>query len=79
MPALYPDSTKGGDPTDEFNASPKVWEDMADFKARFAKFADDTKEALATVKDLDSLKVAMGNIGKTDCGGCHQVYRLKKS
>jgi cytochrome c556 len=78
MPSLYPESSKGGDPSDEFNASPKVWEDMADFKARFVKFSEDAKEAAASVKDLDTLKAAVTNIGKNDCGGCHQIYRLKK-
>jgi cytochrome c556 len=79
MPTLYPDSSKGGDPTDEFNAGPKVWEDMADFKAKFAKFGEDAKKADASVKDADSLKTALGDIGKNDCGECHKVYRLKKS
>jgi cytochrome c556 len=79
MPSLYPDNTKGGDPADDFNASPKVWDNMADFKARFVKFGDDAKAAAASVTDLDSLKTAIGNIGKNDCGGCHQEYRLKKS
>ncbi len=79
MPGLYPDSSKGGDPSDEFNASPKVWDNMADFKTRFVKFGDDAKAAAASVKDLDGLKAAVGNIGKNDCGGCHQEYRLKKS
>jgi len=31
------------------------------------------------VKDLESFKAAFGNIGKNDCGGCHEKYRLKKS
>ena len=79
MPALYPDSSKGGDPTDEFNAAPKVWEDMADFKAKFVKFGEDAKAADAKVTDADSLKAALGDIGKNDCGGCHKDYRLKKS
>jgi cytochrome c556 len=79
MPGLYPDNSKGGDPADEFNASPKVWDNMADFKVRFGKLGDDAKAASASVKDVDSLKAAMGNIGKNDCGGCHQEYRLKKS
>jgi cytochrome c556 len=30
------------------------------------------------VKDLDSLKAALGNMGK-NCGGCHEAYRIKKS
>jgi cytochrome c556 len=78
MPALYPDSSKGGDPTDDFNAGPKVWEDMADFKARFVKLGEDAKAADASVTDVDTLKAALGNIGKNDCGGCHQIYRVKK-
>ncbi len=82
MPNLYPDSTKseaGSPAADDFSPSPKVWENMADFKARFAKFGDDAKAAAASVKDVDTLKAAVGNIGKNDCGGCHQTYRLKNS
>lgn len=82
MPALFPDSSKSeasSAAADDFSASPKVWEDMADFKARLAKFGDDAKAAAAKVTDLDSFKAAFGNIGKNDCGGCHQAYRLKKS
>jgi cytochrome c556 len=82
MPGLFPDSSKPGDvstSSDDFSASPKVWEDMADFKARFAKFGDDAKAADASVKDLDGFKAAFGDIGKNDCGGCHHDYRLKKS
>jgi len=82
MPGLFPDSSKPGDVStspDDFAASPKVWEDMADFKAKFAKFGDDAKAADASVKDLDSFKAAFGDIGKNDCGNCHHDYRLKKS
>jgi cytochrome c556 len=81
-PALFPDSSKPGEgfaADDDFKAGPKIWEDMADFKARFVKFGDDAKAASASVKDLDSFKAAFGDIGKNDCGGCHQTYRLKKS
>lgn len=81
MPNLYPDSSKSeadSAAADDFSPSPKVWENMADFKARFAKFGDDAKAAAASVKDVDSLKAALGNIGKNDCGSCHQEYRLKK-
>lgn len=75
MPALFPVTSKtGGDTT----ASPKIWESMDDFKAKFVKFGADAKAAEASVKDLDSLKAAFGGIGK-DCGGCHQAYRIKKS
>ena len=75
MPALYPDKSKTGGET---SAAPKIWEDMADFKAKFVKFGEDAKAADASVKDLDSLKAAMSGLGK-NCGGCHEVYRIKKS
>jgi cytochrome c556 len=81
-PALFPDSSKPGEDfaaNDDFKAGPKIWENMADFKAKFVKFGDDAKAADASVKDLDSFKAAFGDIGKNDCGGCHQTYRLKKS
>jgi len=76
MPALFPDNSKSGGET---AADPKIWENMDDLKARFAKFGTDAKDAEAKVIDLDSFKAAFGNIGKNDCGGCHEKYRVKKS
>jgi cytochrome c556 len=81
MPALFPESSQseaGSSAADDFSPKPKVWENMADFKARFVKFGDDAKAADSSVKDLDSFKASMGNIGKNDCGGCHDEYRAKK-
>ena len=76
VPNLFPDSSKTGGDTE---ALPKIWESMDDFKAKFVKFGQDAKDAESSVKDLDSFKAAFTNIGKNDCGGCHEVYRLKKS
>jgi cytochrome c556 len=76
MPSLFPDNSKTGGDT---AADPKIWGSMDDFKARFAKFGADTKEAAIKVTGLDSFKAAFGNIGKNDCGGCHETYRVKKS
>ena len=64
---------------DPYTASPEIWKNMDDFKARLAKLGSDAKAAVSSVKDLDSFKAAFGNIGKNDCGGCHEKYRLKKS
>lgn len=75
MPALFPENSKTGGET---TASPKIWESMDDFKAKFVKLGTDAKAADASVKDLDSLKAALGVIGE-NCGGCHETYRINKS
>ena len=76
VPSLFPENSKTGGDT---AADPKIWENMDDVKIRFAKFGADAKDALAKVTDLDSFKAAFGAIGKNDCGGCHEKYRIKKS
>ncbi len=79
-PALFPQNSIGQATADDpYSASPEIWQSLEDFKARFAKLGADAKAAADSVKDLDSFKAAFGNIGKNDCGGCHEKYRLKKS
>ena len=79
-PALFPEnSTDQPTADDPYSASPDIWQNLDDFKARLAKLGADAKAADASVKDLDSFKAAFGNIGKSDCGGCHEQYRVKKS
>jgi cytochrome c556 len=75
MPDLFPPTSKSGGET---TAAPKIWEDMAGFKAGFAKMSTDAKAAQSSVKDLDSFKAAFGGLTK-NCGGCHETYRVKKS
>jgi len=78
--ALFPQNSIDQPTADDpYSASPDIWQNLEDFKARFAKLGTDAKAADASVKDLDSFKAAFGNIGKNDCGGCHEKYRLKKS
>ncbi|MGC1823954.1 MAG: cytochrome c [Pseudolabrys sp.] len=75
MPGFFPDNSKMGGET---TASPKIWEDIPDFKAKFVKLGNDAKAASASVKDLDSLKATFPEFAK-NCGGCHELYRIKKS
>src|SRR4029453_12774150 len=72
MPDLFPENSMTGGET---AALPRIWENMADVKARFAKLGDDSKAAAASVKDLGSLKAAFSNVGR-NCSGCHEMYRL---
>ena len=69
---LWPASSKDGDTA----ALPAVWEKKSDFDAKLVKLGVDAKEAAAKVKDLDSFKAVMGDMGK-NCGGCHNTYRKK--
>ena len=75
MPNLFPETSKTGGET---SAAPKIWEDMADFKAKFVKFGTDAKAAEGATKDLDSFKAQWTAVTK-NCGGCHELYRVKKS
>ena len=75
-PSLFPDNSKTGGDT---AAKPEIWENIDDFKARLVKLGTDSKAALESVTDLDTFKAAFGNIGKNDCAGCHEKYRVKKS
>jgi len=75
----FPDQFPAGSETGhETEASPKIWEAMDDFKAHAAKLGTDAGAALA---DLPADQAAVGAALKTigaDCGGCHEVYRIKK-
>jgi len=75
MPNLFPENSRTGGET---AAAPKIWEDMADFKAKFVKLGADANAAMTSVTDLDSFKTTFGALAK-NCGGCHEVYRIKKS
>ena len=70
LPGLFPDSSQAGDT----RAQPAVWTDRPKFDATVAKFAKDVADNRSKVTDVDSLKVAMGVVGK-DCGACHETFR----
>ncbi|MBZ9965084.1 c-type cytochrome [Mesorhizobium sp. BR1-1-2] len=71
---LFPAGSDTGDTT----AAPKIWQDMAGFKATEDKYLANVKAAVAAAPaDVDSLKTQIGVIG-SDCGTCHKGYRVKK-
>jgi len=70
--ALWP----AGSDTGDTKSSPRVWEDMAGFKAAMDKFkADAAAAATAKPQDLQSFQQVFGAVA-ANCGGCHQKYRL---
>jgi cytochrome c556 len=73
--ALFPAGTETGNDT---TASPKIWEDMAGFEAKSQELQEVAASIVATpITDLDGVKAALGQLGKT-CQGCHETYRVKK-
>jgi cytochrome c556 len=78
LPTLFPVSLKDAKSTDDYSASPKVWDDKAGFDEHIASFGKAVTDAKAAVKDLDTLKASFSVIGK-QCGGCHETYRVKNS
>lgn len=62
--------------TQKGGANAKVWSDKAGFDAAAKKMQDETAKLAAAAKtnNLDNLKAAFGEVGKT-CKGCHDDYR----
>ena len=72
---LFP---KGSETGAETRASPKIWENMADFesKGKALSTAADTAAAEAA-KGPDAFKAAFGAVGGS-CKSCHDAYLLPK-
>jgi cytochrome c556 len=78
FPTLFPESMKGLKADGDYSASAKIWEDKAGFDEHIASFGKAVTEAKGSIKDIDTLKVALPLIGK-QCGGCHETFRVKNS
>ena len=76
LPTLYPDSTKGMQPTGDFRLTPKIYEDRAGWTAAIEKFAKAVNDAKANIRDIDTLKASVPGIGK-ECSNCHETFRAK--
>ncbi|OCJ18033.1 cytochrome C556 [Rhizobium sp. AC44/96] len=76
----FPDQFKAGTETSDKDseASPKIWENMDDFKARSVKLGSDADMLLAQLPaDAAGVGAGLKTLGAS-CGGCHQLYRVKK-
>ena len=76
---IFPNHFPPGSETGmETKASPKIWQNMEDFKAKAAKLGGDAEKILAELPaDQAGVGAALGVLGK-DCASCHESYRLKK-
>jgi cytochrome c556 len=72
---FFPETAKTGGET---TASPRIWENQADFRARFDAWGRDIEKASASTNDLDSFKTAFAEVTKA-CGACHQTYRIQRN
>lgn len=60
----------------DYDASPKIWDNKADFDAKAANLLKVLSANKDTAKDMNTMKVALENIGKA-CDSCHDDYRVK--
>jgi cytochrome c556 len=75
MHTYFPENSKTGGDT---IASPKIWENQADFRSRFDNWSKEIEKAKAETKDLDSFKTEFATVTKA-CASCHQAYRLNRT
>ncbi|MEM8743204.1 MAG: cytochrome c [Pseudomonadota bacterium] len=75
--ALFPKGSETGHDTE---ASPKIWENPEDFKAKSDAMKTASAEGIEQAGEgVDALRaVLFGKVLKT-CGGCHDAYRIKKN
>jgi cytochrome c556 len=71
--ALFPDNSKTGGGT---AALPAIWQNKADFDARFAQFVKDVAAAQAGIVDEATFKTFAPTVFK-NCGSCHELYKAK--
>jgi cytochrome c556 len=75
---VFPTYFPAGSDKDDDEASPKIWENMDDFKAHAAKLGSDADALLAQLPaDKAAVGAALETLG-SDCGACHKLYRIKK-
>lgn len=72
--SLFPEDSKTGEKT---RASPKIWENRADFDAKMAAFIKVAADAKAKATNEAGFKEIHPAVVKA-CDTCHQDYRLRR-
>ena len=71
---LWPTGSEAGDHT----SAPTVWEDPSAFQVAVDKYKSDVDAALAAQpQDIDAFQPLFGAI-TSNCGACHQDFRVKR-
>lgn len=77
IPSMFPQGTNAG----ESEALPVIWEKWSDFESHattMGQLATKLEQAAASGDQAATL-AAFGALGKDGCGGCHEMFRKKKS
>ena len=59
-----------------YGASPKIWQNKADFDSKVPPVSKAIADVKGKVKDVPSLKLAFDSI-QAKCTDCHETYRVK--
>lgn len=74
--ATFADNPKMNVPDATYGASPKVWENKADFDSKIPAVLAAIKGQKGKITDQASTKVAFDDIN-AKCNGCHETYQVK--
>jgi cytochrome c556 len=72
----FAENPKMNVPDATYGASPKVWENKADFDSKIPAVLAAIKSYKGKVTDQASTKVAFDDIN-AKCNGCHETYQVK--
>ena len=79
IPSLFPAGT-GMDVLSDSESKPEIWQQWDAF-TKAAKALEDKAAVLAAAAaagDKDKIGAAFADMGRSGCGGCHQVFRQKR-
>jgi cytochrome c556 len=72
----FAEKPKANLPDAQYVASPKVWENKADFDSKIPPVLAAIKGVKGKITDVASTKAAFDEIN-AKCNGCHETYQLK--
>jgi len=72
----FADKPKANLPDAQYVASPKIWENKADFDSKIPPVLAAIKGQKGKITDMASTKVAFDEIN-AKCNGCHETYQVK--